>query len=1420
GAKTKRLTVSHAFHSPLMEPMLEEFSEVAQGLTFNEPQIPIVSNVSGEILSPDRATDPAYWVAQVREPVRFATATESLAELGAAAFVEVGPEPVLVSMAAETLEGKNAALIPTLRSGRAEPETIARAIASAHVSGAKLDWDVFFEGTGAKRVPLPTYPFQRERFWIDPVIGGPDGLGQRSAEHPLIRTTVEIAGEKGDNFLLTGQLSLATHPWLADHAVMGTVLLPGTAFLELALYAAERAGAEQVQELTLQAPLVLPEKGAVQIQASVEVTDEGQWQIAIHSRLEDRGEDVAPEWTRHATGLLNAEQASSPEPLVEWPPKGAEPIDLSSLYEDLSDLDLEYGPAFQGLTAAWRKGEEILAEVSLADAQVEEAERFGIHPALLDSALHAAVLAAIEQDEAVGLPFSWSAVGLTATGPSELRVRLRLEEEAIRLDLADPTGAPVARVGSLYTRPVSAEQLRAGGSRQDPLLGIEWREVELPTFDPSANGTNPTIATIGELQLAGADCYETIAALLEAIESGAPAPQAVLLEVTAKASEQQAEAARTLTQRTLGTVQEWLSQEGLAGSRLALLTTAGVATAEAESPELSSASLWGLLRSAQSEHPGRFALIDSDGSEESIASFGQALAQTEEPQLALREGKALAPRLAASQGEGLLPPPGPWRLDAPKRGTLEALELIPNPAAQEPLTPNEVRVEVKAAGLNFRDVLIALGLYPGQASIGGEAAGVVVEIGEEVSELAPGERVMGMISDSFGPLAKVPRELLVPIPDEWSFAQAAAIPIAFLTASYGLQDLARLKAGERVLVHAGAGGVGMAAIKIAKHTGAEVFATASVEKHEVLRELGLDEDHIASSRDLGFKDSFLATTEGKGVDVVLNALAGEFIDASLELLPDGGRFIEMGKTDVRDPEQVAQEHEGVSYRAFDLFEAGPVRIGEMLGEVVDLLRSGAIDHSPISTFDLRKAPQAFRHLREGKNVGKLVLEVPQGLDPERTVLITGATGGLGALIARHLVTAHGARQLLLISRRGMEAEGAEELQAELTELGAQVRIEACDASEREQLKALIDSIGDEHPLGAVIHAAGVLDDATIESLDAEQLEHVFAPKADAAWHLHELTRSLDLTAFVTFSSAAGTLGGPGQGNYAAANTFLDALSQRRRSEGLPATSIAWGLWAEQGGMGGGLGEADLARMEQGGIGALSAEQGLALFDAALRAERAVAVALRTNSAGLRTLASIGVLPPIMRDLVRAPRRRAAASAAFLEQLASLAGEERQRAVLEMVLSQVAAVLGHSSAEGVDPGKAFQELGFDSLAAVELRNRLATATGMSLQPTLVFDHPTSEAVAVHLLARLAPAGDAVPEMESEEREIREALASIPLSRLRQAGLMDSLMRLVDVDDEVELETADDGADIDEMDIEELLQKSAEGISADGDGEEAS
>ncbi|MFE3639111.1 SDR family NAD(P)-dependent oxidoreductase, partial [Streptomyces sp. NPDC059168] len=1042
GRRTKRLTVSHAFHSPLMDGMLDAFREVAESVAYAPPVIPLVSNLTGASVTAEEICRPDYWVRHVREAVRFLDGVRRLADQGVTTFVEVGPGGVLTALAQECVTDRDAVFVPVLRGERPEAAAFAAAVARVHVHGVPVDWSAVLAGRGATRVDLPTYAFQRELHWPEqPTAWGGDvtAAGIGSADHPLLGAAIALAD--GDGHLFTGRLSLATHPWLADHTVMDTVLLPGTAFVELALQAGDHTGCGLLDELTLEAPLVLPPHGGVQIQLAVGAPDAGgRRSLTLHSRPEDAADDTWGEgtWTRHATGVLAPAAPAGREPagtdLTSWPPKGATEVDVEGLYDYLAGSGFAYGPVFQGLRAAWQRGDEVFAEVRLPRGAHDEAALFGLHPALLDAALHAVGIGSLLEDTEHGrLPFSWSGVTLRAVGARALRVRLApAGNDTVSVTLADETGAPVAAVAALLLRPVSPEQVHAARTAfHESLFRVDWTGVPLPAALTVAAGqwallgdTDTPYATA----LPTATVHTDLAALGTALDAGGPVPQAVVVPFPASGAVERTPlgtdlpgAARDALHRALDLAQAWLADDRLAGSRLVFVTRDAVATTPASDvADLAHAPLWGLLRSAQSEHPDRFVLLDVDASPESLHALPAALATTE-PQLALREGAALVPRLA----------------------------------------------------------------------------------------------------------------------------RVAAVP--------------------------------------------------------------------------------------------------------------------------------GQE-----------------------------------------------AP---------------------ALDPDGTALVTGATGTLGGLVARHLVTAHGVRHLLLTSRRGEAAAGAAELAAELRELGADVTIAACDAADREALAALLGTVPAEHPLTAVVHTAGVLDDGILEALTPERVDRVLPAKLDAAVHLHELTRDADLAAFVLFSAAAGTLGGPGQANYAAANAFLDALAQRRRAEGLPATALAWGLWAERSGMTSDLADADLERISRAGVAALSSAEGLALLDTARAVGDPTAVPMHLDLASLRH-ADASMVPALLRGLVRAPARRAAAdtpdgppAGGLAERLLPLTATERDRLLLDTVRVQVAAVLGYPGPEAVDPGRAFKELGFDSLTAVELRNRLGSATGVRLPATLVFDYPTPHSLAAHLRGEL-------------------------------------------------------------------------------------
>ncbi|AXX31983.1 Malonyl CoA-acyl carrier protein transacylase [Actinosynnema pretiosum subsp. pretiosum] len=1373
--RVRRVPVDYASHSAHVEALDGAVQGALADIAPTACEVEFLSSVTGGPVEGGRL-DAAYWYRNLRRTVRFEEAVRAAHARGHRFFIEVSPHPVLTVGVEESLQDAPVddpvVVVGTLRRDDGGPRRLLASVAEAHAAGLPVDLTARLGDRPA--VELPTYPFRRQRFWLPPTTGTtPAGP---APEHPLLDAAHDHPEHDGLQF--TGRLSLATHPWLADHAVDGVVLLPGAAVVELAAFAGRRAGHPEVTELVLREPLVVPAEGAVLLRVVVTGGTPDGPGVRLYSRR-DTSLGAGAGWTKHAEGSLGAAPPAPAPDRAAWPPEGAEPVDVSDAYDRLAARGYHYGPAFRGLRALWRRGAEIHAEVALpggggpgesgtaefgtggfgtgefgpgesgtaefgtgesgtgefgtgksGTAEFGTAEsgtgEFDLHPALFDAALHALVHVAPDAGAGgIRLPFSWSGVRLHAVGATALRVSItETGPDTYALALADPTGQPVCEVGELLLRPITPDRLHAvrAGVR-DALHSVEWTPVPV--------GAAGVPEWVEWAEWVGGTPARAVVLRLDAAADGADLPHR----------------ARRALDEVLLLVQRWLADPRAEGATLVVLTRRAVSTGPGEDVEdLAAAPVWGLVRSARTEHPDRVALVDLDdwaGWRDCVPRALAALAAGE-GEVALRRDALVAPRLAPASGavtEGLdlLGGPG-WRLRTLGAGTLEAANtaFAEWPESRRPLAPGQVRVAVRAVGLNFRDVMIAHGLYPDPlVDLGNEGAGVVLEVADDVHDLAPGDRVMGMFY-GVGPVVARERGYFARFPDSWTWAEAAATPAVFLTAHFALRGLTP---GARVLVHAGTGGVGMAATRLAHHLGAEVFATASPAKQHLLRAAGLAEDHVAGSRTLDFRDRFLAATGGAGVDVVLNSLAGGFVDASLDLLPRGGDFVELGKTDPRDADEIAGTRPGVRYRHFDLTQVGPEETGAALAELGALFERGALRPLPVSVRDVRQAPAALRTLAQAHHTGKLALTLPRPLDPDGTVLITGGTGVLGGLLARHLVTTRGVRRLLLASRGGPDAPAARALVADLRALGAEPLVVACDVAEPGAWAALSAAVPARHPLTAVVHAAGVLDDAVLTALTPQRLDRVLRPKLDAAWRLHEATADLDLAAFVLFSSAAGLLGTPGQANYAAANTFLDALAEHRRQRGLPATALAWGLWADGSGMTGHLDDRDLARLRRAGFTAMSAAEGLALFDAALDDGRALLVPARLDPTSGRAADRPALLGGPVRSAPRAAGGPATARRPRAGDLAGLPEAERRAVLTDLVRAVAATVLGHDSAEDIDPNARFQHLGFDSLGGVDFRNRLRRATGLPVPTNAVIDHKTPAALTTHLLTLVTPTAEA-------------------------------------------------------------------------------
>ncbi|MEU1150941.1 SDR family NAD(P)-dependent oxidoreductase [Streptomyces sp. NPDC005863] len=1438
GLRARVIDVGYASHGPQIDELHDLLTERLADIEPTRTDVAFYSTVTAERLSDTTALDTEYWVTNLRQQVRFSDTIDALLADGYRLFIEASAHPVLGLGMEETIERADvpATVVPTLRRHHGDSTQLARAAALAFTAGAEVDWRRWFPADPTPRtVDLPTYAFQRRRYWLADSVTREAGAGQVGSGHPQLTGVVALAD---GGVVLDGRVSVGRGGWLGGHVVAGVALVPGAALVEWVLRAADEAGCATVEELTLQAPLVLPASGGVQVQVAVGAADEqGRRDVRVYSRPERdaSGADAGGAWVCHAVGELGRDAASRPAREVgQWPPAGAEPMDVSDFYEDVAAAGYAYGSAFRGLRALWRHDQELLAEVELPEA-AGSATGFGVHPALLDAVLHPLLAqrsadAASEEDadgdagagsasagNDVLLPFTWSGVSLWATEATTVRVRLTGlgggDEETVSLTVTDPAGGPVVDVAELRLRSTSAEAVRATVTPDtDGLYELRWSPLPVP-----ADGSGNTPGASDHVVLGALDRplgdddpdparrrpdrFRDVAALVDAT---APTPSLVLAPIDTTSAETHELA---LAGRVLSVVQAFLDAPSLDQAQLVFVTRGAVdAGGSAEdsgvvrAPDPAGAAVWGLVRSAQSEHPDRFVLVDIDGplgeasSRSDVVDAVRAAVDAQEPQIAVRDGQVLIPRWARAEAPVELAAPSgvrAWRLVGGESGTLDAVTAQPCDEVLRPLERGQVRVAVHAAGVNFRDVLIALGMYPEPDAVPGtEAAGVVTAVGPGVSRVSVGDRVMGMLDGAFGPWAVADARMLAPVPAAWDMRQAAAAPAAYLTAWYGLVELAGLKAGERVLIHAGTGGVGMAAVRIARHLGAEVFATASPAKHSVLDAMGIDAAHRASSRDLDFEETVRRATGGRGVDVVLNSLAGEFIDASLRLLGDGGRFVEMGKSDLRAPEVVALAHPGVSYRAFDLVaDAGPERLGQLLERLGGLFADGALAPLPVTARPLGRAREAFRYMSQAKHTGKLVLDVPAPLDPEGTVLVTGGTGTIGAAVAEHLARTGECAHLLLVSRRGGSAEGADELAARLGELGAEVTFAAADVSEPGAVAELIAGIDPAHPLTGVVHAAGVLDNALIGAQSSDSLARVWAAKAAAAHHLDEATRQTRLGLFVMFSSFASTLGTPGQANYASANAYCDALAARRRVRGHAGLSVAWGLWEATSGLTGTLSAADRARIDRYGIKPTSAARGCALLTAARTHGRPDLLALDLDAR--IPAASDTAVPAVLRALAAegaptAARPTAAAAGGAHDwpaRLAALTADERVELLTGVVRTHAAGVLGHADPDAVQVDTPFKELGLDSLTAVELRNRLAAATGLKLPAALVFDYPQARALAAHLAERLAPdgapapAGDATAEALREVARVEHALSAALAQGLDQAAVAARLEALL-------------------------------------------
>ncbi len=1520
GIKTKALVVSHAFHSPLMEPMLDEFERLAEEIDYHSPRIPIVSNLTGEILAEHKIPNARYWRDHVRAAVRFAEGMQVLHEQGCNLFLEVGPNPTLAGMGMRCLPEGAATWLPSLSKGKEDDEQLLKSVGALYVQGGAPNWNAFYEAPLRRRVQLPHYPFQRERYWIDESpkiedrgsrieerelkIGTNDlrsSILNPQASHPLLGSRIRSALKE---IQFESRVHVKSPEFLGDHRFLGIAVFPAAGYMEMALSAAEKIFGEgpcSVRELAILEALALPENQTQTLQLIVSPEKEGEARFQI-LRLAGDEEEGAAAWTKHVTGRIGVAQASLPAVettalLHEVQARCVEEISGEDFYQSRLELGAFVGPRFRAIDKLWRREGEALGRLNLPNDSEPESKAYFAPPALLDASIQLllACFALPEEEPSLYLPvgFDEMEIAQPLVGPLWCHVELKSSahagQETYTGDLRwfDEGGAWLGEIkGLLLKRAESAalQRLTQQVNVQDWLYEIAWQPQALTPLahnDQHSHGSWLIFADrLGrgaqlaeQLRKRGEHCVLAYARegstaivpandahhidpaqpeeyhklLREVLSSDHPLLHGIVhlwsLDLTASA-EQSAQAIIASQALTCGSVlhlmQALLSANENLAPRLWLITQ----NAQALIPplkegiiggiDLAQAPLWGMARVLAQEHPElRCVRIDleAEGKEQKAESnepsathnqrptssnqqpttnneflFNELLHNDGEDQIAYRNGARHVARLirkenpAQHKGKLITPTGRSFQLQKSSDGVLDHLKL--KPIRRHKLTAEEVEIEVQASGLNFRDVLNALGMYPGEAGpLGLECSGKISAVGERVANFKVGDEVLAMAFGSFSSHARTHADLVVHKPAHVSFAEAATIPVTFLTAYYGLHHLAHLQRGERVLIHAAAGGVGLSAVQLAQAAGAEIFATAgSAEKHAFLRALGVQ--HVLNSRTLDFAEEIMRLTDGCGVDVVLNSLTGDFITQSVAVLAPQGRFLEIGKRDIWSKEQFAEAKPKAAYHVIALdhmAQQQPSLVGKLFRELIALFETNVLEPLPHRDYALEDAIEAFRYMAQAKHVGKVVVSVKHEdrgpwiasrepspnlrpairdqqstsydfrssiLNPQSTILLTGGLGGLGLSLAEWLV-ARGAKHLVLMSRSAVSGVAEEKLRA-LQAQGAQVIVARGDvANEHEVARVLAEIKNTMPPLRGIMHAAGVLKDGMLLQQSWENFATVMAPKVAGAWHLHQLTKDTPLDFFVLFSSVVSVLGFKGQSNYAAANAFLDSFAHWRSAMGMKTLSLNWGPWAEVG-MAATLGQRERRRWTAQGINLIGMEQGWTTLAHGLELEAAQLTVLPINWATYAQQFANSNTPPFLRGLISKTRATNAeaqpkAEISFEQRLQNTPPDKRRNLLLAHVREQAAKILCLPPSKRVELSQPLREMGLDSLMTVELRNALSITLGRALPGSLVFDYPTIAAITDYLAERVfavtLPSAPASAPVKKDDEHERQALAQL-------------------------------------------------------------
>jgi amino acid adenylation domain-containing protein len=1281
-------------------------------------------------------------------------------------------------------------------------------LAKLYQKGAALDWQAFYRNKPLHRIPLPTYPFQRQRYWIDPDQASLTSVFRQDMEsskgHPIAGTQYYVAGSKNIHF--QSKISREYPIWLKDHLIHQTVILPGTAYLEMAIAAGTTISESkdiELKDVIFQQPMVIPEKEKALAVQTVLIPEETQgYSFKIYSLSSEN------KWILHASGNISvSNETPSTINLSQLREKCIEKISIKALYEKYQKEGINYGPCFMATRRAWRNKEMALSEIRLPD-ELKSESGYMLHPVLLDACLQildSTVSAENNQlDSGALIPFAVESLrfGKTSDDDSWWCFGERIGEFSWNIKLLRSTGEIVADIKGFSMRKISSEALNQE-RLSDWMYLPEWQIAQKSmTSAVSEKFDNwyifADVENGGDIlceRLRDHGQHSVLISTSENYEVISDYPHISLNPLDLKGFQKLIQAYSKEDNTCAGFVYLWggvedhssgmvpdKAQELSLGAlyllkaivtsgiraKLWLVTQNANAVTGQERLNMAQSPLWGLGRTICIEHPELSCVcidLETNNKDWIKMLLSDLLSPDQENQIAYRAGKRYAARLIhRKESSDNKLPDGPFELKLSEYGGPENLYFTN--LERRPPDTGEVEIEVIAAALNFRDIMNTLGMlkdyyaqhlnirFASELRLGFECAGRIVALGEGVNGFEIGDEVMADTEGAFASFVNVDARKVMHKPSCLSMSEAASIPTVFSAAYYGLHELADMKAGEKILIHSAAGGVGQAAVQLAKSAGAQIFATASPGKWDFLKSQGIP--FVMNSRNTDFTSEIMKITDGKGVDIVLNSLSGNFIEKSFSVLAQGGRFVEIGKTDVWDSEKAEAFRPDVTYYLFDMGEVtseDPKTGSDILAHLKKSFEEGKLKPPPLKIYAATHAVDAFRYMLLAKHIGKIVLDFDAMADKlirkEGIYLITGGLGGLGLKISQWLAE-QGAGHLLLAGRSGANSEQAKLVISELEAAGTCVKVVKADISKANDVKNILN-ICEEKCLRGIIHAAGILEDCVLQRLDASRFAMAMAPKVRGAWLLHRMTANMKLDFFVCFSSSTSILGYGGQGNYAAANAFLDALAHHRRKQGLPAHTINWGAWSEVG-MSARMSQRDLGRMQAHGEGMISPDLGVQTLGRILKqtAPQLGVLPIRWPE----YFRSLPEIPPFLSLLHAETEQKQVQKTDSASQFSNLSQSEVYKALIEKTATEIQNVLGLDSSQRIDPEEGFFDMGLDSLTAIELRNRLQKLTGLSLGAMVVFDYPSVKDLANYLAEELSKNRPSKPEKHEENNTQHE------------------------------------------------------------------